>query len=208
MPAPAKLMITTGEVLRVQLTSETHMLKSPTPTGAQSRVVNKMRIFLRDSADGKEKDFTFVNSSVGVREGHRISVVRAQLRHIKAPLLLMLVNHATGQREESENGFTTAMSPKGYFGPRWRAFGLTTILFFLFWAISHFIVRQGSGGLMSFFMAFMFSFLTFPVFWGGVVMWDRFTVPKRERVEADRLRAEINGRLAALDAAPVAGAQG
>jgi hypothetical protein len=208
MPAPAKLMITTGEVLRVQLTSETHMLKSPTPTGAQSRVVNKMRIFLRDNADSKEKDFTFVNSSVGVREGHRISVVRAQLRHIKAPLLLMLVNHATGQREESENGFVTAMSPKGYFGPRWRALGLTTILFFLFWGVSHFIVRKGDGGLMSFFMSFMFSFLTYPVFWGGVVLWDRFTVPKRERVEADRLRAEINGRLAAIDAAPASGHQG
>jgi hypothetical protein len=208
MAAPAKLMITTGEVLKVQLTSETHMLKAPSTTGAQSRIVNKMRVFLRDNGDGKEKDFTFVNSSVGVREGHRVSIVRAQVRHAKSPILLMLVNHSTGQREDSDGGFEKAMSTKGYFGQKWKAFGLSAILFVLFWLVSHFIVRQGQGGLASFFFALMFSFLMFPVFRGGVIVVDKLTVPKKERVEADRLRLEIAGRLAALEGQPVAGHQG
>lgn len=194
MATPAKLELIRGEVTKVQFTSETH----PAPGGKSGPaiILNKMRIFLREKDGGQERDFAFTNTTVGVHEGHTIAIARAIVRGARAPVLLALINESTGQRDDSEEGFERAGHVDGFFGPRWKATGLSAVLFVLGYLISRFIVSPDKTSSTWITWPLFLAFLAFPIFWGGTVLWDRITRGRTGEVEEARLRAEITARLA------------
>lgn len=199
MATPAKLELIRGEVTKVQFTSETHV--APGKRGGQ-QVLNKMRIFLREKTDGKERDFAFTNTTVGVHEGHTIAIARAVLRGSQPPVLLALINESTGQRDDSEEGFARAANISGFFGPRWKATGLSAALFALGYLISRFIVSPEKGAGTWITWPLFLAFLAFPIFWGGVALWDRISQGRSGAIEEERLRTEIAARLAGAAAQP------
>lgn len=196
MATPAKLELIRGEVTKVQFTSETHLAPGGKRAPPQNRVVNKMRIFLREKADGKERDFAFTNTTVGVHEGHTIAIARAIVRGAEAPVLLALINESTGQRDDSEDGFERAGRVGGFFGPRWKAVGMSTVLFAFGYLISRFVVSPEKTASTWITWPLFLAFLAFPIFWGGTTLWDRITSGRSGQVEEERLRAEITARLA------------
>ena len=196
MATPAKLDLIRGEVTKVQFTSETHLTPAGKRAPPQSRVLNKMRVFLRETAAGPERDFAFTNTTVGVHEGHHIAIARAAVRGARTPILLALINESTGQREDSEDGFARAARVDGFFGPRWKAFAMAAALFVLGYLISRFLVSPSKTAATWISWPLFLAFLSFPAFWGGVVVWDRFTRGRTGRIEEERLRAEIASRLA------------
>ena len=197
MATPAKLELIRGEVTKVQFTSETH----PAPGGkrgpSQSRVINRMRVFLREKAGGKERDFSFTDTTVGVHEGHTVAIARAIVRGSKTPVLLALVNESTGQRDDCDEGFARAARVGGFFGPRWKAAGMSGVLFLLGYLISRFIVSPEKTASTWITWPLVLAFLAFPVFWGGATLWESITNGRSGAVEEERLRAEIAARLTA-----------
>ena len=201
MATPAKLDLILGEVTKVQFTSETHPVATRPGAAPQTRVLNKMRVFLRETAGAQERDFAFTNTTVGVHEGHTIVIARAIVRGSKAPVLLALINESTGQREDAEEGFARAARVDGFFGPRWKAFGMASALFVLGYLVSRFIVSTDKTAATWISWPLFLAFLSFPAFWGGTVVWDRFAHGRTGRAEEDRLRAEIAARLGKTTAA-------
>lgn len=195
MATPAKLDLIRGEVTKVQFTSETHPVATRPGAAPQTRVLNKMRIFLRESAGAPERDFSFTNTTVGVHEGHHIAIARAIVRGAKTPVLLALINESTGQREEADEGFARAARIDGFFGPRWKAAGMAGVLFVLGYLVSRFFVSPDKGPATWISWPLFLAFLSFPAFWGGVVVWDRIAHGQAGRAEEERLRREIAERL-------------
>ena len=202
MATPAKLDLIRGEVTKVQFTSETHPVATRPGAAPQTRVLNKTRVFLREKAGAPERDFAFTNITVGVHEGHAIAIARAIVRGSKTPVLLALINESTGQREEAADDFARAARVDGFFGPRWKAFGMAAALFVLGYLVSRFIVSPAKTSATWISWPLFLAFLSFPVFWGGTVVWDRFAHGRTGRAEEDRLRAEIAERLGKSVAAP------
>ncbi len=189
MARPARIDVLQGDVTKVQLTSETHVIAGAKGRAPKSEVVNKMRVFLRERTGGRETDVTFENTTVGVHEGHAITVGRAFVRGRRGPVLLTLVNESTGQREEFADGMARALRTET-FGPRWKAFGLSAAIFLLGWLWNALFAQQALGvwgGLWPLFLAF----LAYPAFWAGVAGLDGLTRVRSDGAETARIRAEI-----------------
>jgi hypothetical protein len=192
-----RLDIVTGEVVKVQLTTETHVSggapHAQTAVKVHSRVINRMRFFIKRQ-DGKETDFSFANTTVGVREGHRVSVVLAKGPG-RAPLKpILLHNHSTGQREEMREAFAEAVRQETI-PSRWRAAIGAVVMFLVFWAVAAFVKPEDQHV----WMALLVGALAFPVLWAGFAGWDAIVLPGRERMIADRIRGEIDGRIRPFD---------
>jgi hypothetical protein len=198
MSAAAKLEIVRGEVSKVQFTSET----VPAPGKRRLQSVNKMRVFLREAPGGPERDFTFTDTTVGVHEGHTVAIARASVRGHKGPILLAFINESTGQRDESDGGFARAAQPYAMFGPRWKALGLAAGLFFLGYIVSRFFVSPDKTAATWISWPLMLAFLAYPIFWGGVALWDQLMQGRAVRDGEGALRAEIADRLAKAKAPP------
>jgi hypothetical protein len=190
MARPAKLEVIRGEVTKVQFTSETHVHQG------RGRVINKMRVFLREAPQAKERDLTFSDTTVGVHEGHRIAVARAIVPGERAPVLLALINESTSQREEWDAGFQRAAKPGGPFGPRWKAFGLSSALFVLGYLVSRFILSPDRSATWWVSWPLMLAFLAYPLFWGGVLVYERVAHGRQAKDAVAALHAEIAKRLA------------
>lgn len=204
-----KLEIVTGDVANVQLTSETHIAGAQAAGGrgrrggqtidVRSRVINRTRVFLK-TADGRERDFSFANTTVGVREGHRLSIVLAKGAGMKAAQAVLLHNHTTGQRDEMETVLKDAVRQKTI-GARWRA-AIGAVVVFLAYYGTMAALNRGEVNLM---LAILIAIGVYPILWlvmGGI---DALVLPQRERQLADRLHAEIEGRLRPLDLKPEPG---
>lgn len=202
-----KLEIVTGDVANVQLTSETHIAGGEAHRGrrggqtidVRSRVINRTRVFLK-TADGRERDFSFANTTVGVREGHRLSIVLAKGAGMKAAQAVLLHNHTTGQRDEMEAVLKDAVRQKTI-GARWRA-AIGAVVVFLAYYGAMAALNRGEVNLM---LAVLIAVGVYPILWlvmGGI---DALVLPQQERQLADRLHAEIEGRLRPLDIKPAPG---
>lgn len=196
MAKPARLEVIRGEVTKVQFTSETHIVQG------RSRVINKMRVFLREGPQAKERDLSFSDTTVGVHEGHRIAIARAIVQGERAPVLLALINESTGQREEWEAGFERAAKPGGPFGPRWKAFGLSAALFVLGYLVSRFITSPDRSATWWVSWPLMLAFLSYPLFWGGVLFYERVAHGRQAKDAIAALRKDIAQRLAPTPASP------
>lgn len=190
------LLISAGDVIEVQLTSETVVIDNPQGRRQveQGHITNRMRLFVR-LIDGKEQKFDFEDTELGVRETQRVAIVRGKLKKWPEPANLILFNLSSGEKDCFETGLFPYLSRKPFFGPLWKAavFSLGVVL--VFWFVSNFITRQGEGGMMSLWLAIMFGFLTYPVFWWVCGVWDRLTERARYKNARKRFIAEMEARV-------------
>ena len=164
--------IDAGDVIGVQLTSETVVIE--TPDGRReagharaakdsARITNRMRLFVRH-ADGKEEKYDFDDSELGVRETQTVAIVRGKVRRAKDPVNLILFNLSSGEHDPFERGLASYLGRKPFFGPLSKAFAFALAVAVIFYLVSHYIVRHEQGAVMSGFLAVMFAFLCYPVF--------------------------------------------
>lgn len=184
-----RIEVLKGDVSKVQLSSESRL--EPAAKGRQARnvTVNKMRVHLRDRTSGRDADASFSNSTVGVQQGHLIAIARAHVRGRRAPILLSLVNESTGQREEFAEGFAQAIRTE-FFGPRWKAFGISAAIFLLGW-IANALFAPPTSGVWSGLWPLFFAFLSFPVLWAVIAGLDRLTRVRSDGAAMNAIRAEI-----------------
>ncbi|MEZ5994728.1 MAG: hypothetical protein R3C25_03160 [Hyphomonadaceae bacterium] len=194
-----KLLITAGDVIEVQLTSETVVIDSHDgrrPVAEPGHITNRMRLFVRE-ADGKEQKFDFEETELGVRETQRVAVVRGKTKRAPEPFNMVLFNLSSGERDTFESGLRAYLGRKPFFGPLSKAavwaFGVALV----FWFYSNYIERGGDGGLGSISLAVMFAFLTYPVFWWLCRTWDRITERMRYKAARKRFLAEMDTRVRA-----------
>lgn len=189
------LLISAGDVIEVQLTSETVVIE-----GAHRRrvepghITNRMRLFLRET-DGGERKYDFEDTELGVRETQRVAVIRGQLKRQPEPMNLILFNLSSGEKDTFEGGLAVYLGRKPFFGPLSKAAILALGVAFIFWFVSNFITRHGEGGLMSIMLAIMFAFLAYPLFWWITRTWDRLTERWRYRAARKRFIDDMAGRV-------------
>src|SRR5262245_6699539 len=207
--ASHKLLISAGDVIEVQLTSETVVIEGADRRHVEpGHITNRMRLFVRET-DGSEKKYDFEDTELGVRESQRVAIVRGQMKRAPAPMNLILFNLSSGESDTFEAGLAVYLGHKPFFGPLSKALAFSLAVAVIFWFVSDFIVRHGQGGLMSVMLALMFAFLTYPVFWWLSSTWDRLTEKWRYRVARKRFINDMAARVRAFapGAQPAAAAQ-
>ena len=201
---PDKLIVAAGDVIDVQLTSETVVIEGADRRHVEpGHITNRMRLFLRQT-DGKEQKYDFEDTELGVRETQRVVVVRGQGKgkQDRGPYNIVLFNLSSGERGEFEGGLRTYLAHKPFFGPLWKAAVLALAVAGVFWLISNFETRDGQGGTGSIWLAVMFAFLTYPVFWWLTRTWDRITERMRYRAAKKKFLTEMSARAATYAQAP------
>jgi hypothetical protein len=194
---PDKLLINAGDVIDVQLTSETVVIEGADRRHVEpGHITNRMRLFLRET-DGKEKKYDFEDTELGVRETQRVVVIRGKGKRDADAYNIALYNLSSNERGEFESGLAKYLGHKPFFGPLWKAAVLALGVALVFWFVSNFITRQGNGGMGSVSLALMFAFLTYPVFWWLCRIWDRVTERMRYRAARKRFLADMDGRVRA-----------
>jgi hypothetical protein len=138
MAKPIHLDIVTGTAERVELFNEPQPVPATPPAkgrargdrkaAAPARGVNAMRLILKDVATSKDREFVIRNSTVQVHERHRVTVIRAKQNRSKDLRIVAVVNQSTGQWEDRPHVIDFVATPRPYFGPLWKAAGLSTAL--------------------------------------------------------------------------------
>ncbi len=198
------LEITGGDVIEVQLTSETVVID--THDGRRLRaepghITNRMRLFVR-LTDGKEKKYDFEETELGVRETQRVAIVRGRLKRDPDWMNLVLYNLSSDERDTFEGNLRRYLGRKPFFGPLWKAAGLALVVALIFYLISHFAYHRGHVGAG--FLGAMFGFLTYPVFWWLSRTWDRVTEKMRYKAAYTRFLADADQRAKAFATTPAA----
>lgn len=196
--ATHKLLVSAGDVIEVQLTSETVVIEGSRGqrTAEPGHITNRMRLFVRET-DGTEKKYDFEDTELGVRETQRVAIVRGQIKRVPEPINLILFNLSSNEKDTFERGLRAYLGHKPFFGPLWKAAALSIGVGVVFWFVSNFIERNGAGGLLSIFMAAMFAFLTYPIFWWLSSVWDKLTEKMRYRGARKRFLKEMEARVQA-----------
>jgi hypothetical protein len=197
--ATETFLLNAGDVIEVQLTSETVVIDTPLgrrPIAEPGHIQNRMRLFVRET-DGREQKYDFDDTELGVRETQRVAIVRGRLKKVAEPINLILFNLSSGEQDYFESGLSAYLRHKPFFGPLWKAFVFSLGVVLVFWFVSHFIIRAGHGGTMSIFLAIMFGFLTYPLFWWLCGLWERFTEDMRYRAARKRFIDDMTGRVRA-----------
>jgi hypothetical protein len=192
------LLISAGDVIEVQLTSETVIMQTPegrrTENSTPGHITNRMRLFVRET-DGSEKKYDFEDTELGVRETQRVAIVRGRLKKIAEPVHLLLFNLSSGEHDEFESGLAPYLAHKPFFGPLWKAGALSFGVAFVFWCASHFVYDRSATSAA--WLGLMFGFLFYPVFWWISATWDRVTERMRYRSARKRFIKEMTGRVRA-----------
>jgi hypothetical protein len=190
------LLITAGDVIDVQLTSETVVIDSPLGRRVEERghITNRMRLFVRQ-LDGLEKKYDFEDCELGVRETQRVAIVRGRLKRAPDPVHLILFNLSSGERDTFEGGLQAYLGYTPFFGARWKAMGCAALVALVFWLISFFGFNTGPVWAAMF--ALMFAFLTYPVFWWACATWDRISEQLRYKKARAAFIAEMEARVRA-----------
>jgi hypothetical protein len=205
MAKPVHLDIVTGVAARVELFSEsapptatkTSRGKAPTP----GRAVNVMRLHLRDVATGKDKEFVIRNSTVGVHDQHRVTIIRAKQNRTKDLKIVAVINQSTGQWEDRRAMIEMVSTPNPVFGPLWKAGFASAALAAIVFAVNHFIfVEDGTGLGGSLWYGFLWGFITYPILWAMFRVWNGLTRKRRARLAKELLRAEIDHQVAIASA--------
>lgn len=175
-----ELLINAGDVIEVQLTSETVVIETNgrRRDAEPGHITNRMRLFVRET-DGKEQTYDFEETELGVRNTQRVAIVRARLAGAPAPVNLILYNLSSGAKQPFDPAIGAYLHKKTLFGPIWKASGAALLIAFGFYLVSHFVM--GRGAVSAGFLAAMFAFLAFPVVWwiSGIV--DRISAQGRFR---------------------------
>lgn len=195
--AERKILISGGDVIEVQLTSETVLISSF--DGRQlhaepGHIVNRMRLFVRKT-DGKEQKFDFEETNLGVRETQRVAIVRGRTKKRRDPFNLVLYNLSSGETEVFENNLAEYLARTPFFGPLTQAAGWSLSVALVFWLYSNFVERGGNGGLGSIAFAVFFGFLTYPVFWFLCRTWQRMSARSRSAAARRRFLKDMETRV-------------
>jgi len=91
------------------------------------------------------------------------------------------------------------------FGAPWQAAAWSLLVALLFWVASNFVVRHGHGGMMSIFLAVMFAFLSYPLFWWLCGLWGRVSARMRYQAERKQLIAAAEAQVAGFAPGAAAG---
>jgi hypothetical protein len=196
MAAHALLDITTGAVTSVAFSSEAaEGAPAYRRLGAAltDAVVNVMQLVLTDDA-GKTHRFEFRNTTVGVKEGHVVAVVRAKKAGLKGPLTLMLVNRTTGQRDEFPKELRAAASQKGL-RARWKALFAALLIGISAFGVSHVVTFGGQHVEAAIGLGLLAGVGAFVLLWGAIALSDQIRLPAKDRAEVQRLRAEVTAKL-------------
>lgn len=192
-----KLLINAGDVIEVQLTSETVVIEGADRRHVEpGHITNRMRLFVKETS-GKERKYDFEDTELGVRETQRVAIVRGKARGDPQSYNILLYNLSSDERGEFESGIAHYLRHKPFFGPLWKAAGFALLVAFLFWFVSNYITRNGYGGMLSVGLSLMFGFLTYPVFWWLARTWDRVMGERRFKAARQRLLDEMDGRVRA-----------
>jgi len=172
-------LITVGDVIEVQLTSERVVIRSAQGREAQpAHITSRMRLFVKE-LDGSEHKYDFDDTELGVRETQRVGIVRARFKGQRDPQNLALFNLSSGESDAFEPALAAYLQRRPLVGPRGHALGWALVVALLTWAISNWGYRGGEGGPMSVFLAVAFAVLTFPIVWGLSALWDRLSARAR-----------------------------
>lgn len=186
-----KVLISAGDVIEVQLTSETVVLQDAHGRRAAEpgHITNRMRLFVKET-DGKEKKYDFEDTELGVRETQRVAIVRTP-----SGANLILFNLSSGEKDTFEPAIHALLGRKPFFGPLWKAIGVALVIAVIFYLVSHY--QFGRGPVMAGFMAGFFAFLTVPVLWWLCKTWDRVTEGMRFKAVRKKFLADMEGRVRA-----------
>jgi hypothetical protein len=192
------LLIAAGDVIEVQLTSETVVIEGAggRRNAEPGHITNRMRLFVRET-DGAEKKYDFEDTELGVRETQRVAIVRAHLPKAGEPAHLILFNLSSGESDTFEPALAAYLGHKPFFGPLWKAAAFSFGVAVMFWFASNFLTRNGNGGMASVWLALMFAFLTYPVFWWICRTWDRITERMRYKAARKRFIKDMTGHVQA-----------
>lgn len=196
------LLVTAGDVIEVQLTSETVMIE----TGGRRQeepghITNRMRLFVRE-IDGKEQKYDFDDTELGVRETQRVAIVRGKPRRALSPVNLILYNLSSGEKDTFEPGLRAFLGHKPFFGPLPKAAAFSFGAGAALWLVARFLYDQGV--VTSTFFALTAAFLLYPVFWWLCGLWDKATERARYRSARKRFIADMDGRVRAYAPQPAA----
>src|SRR5262245_12294204 len=112
--ASHKLLISAGDVIEVQLTSETVVIEGATRRHVEpGHITNRMRLFVRE-LDGSEMKYDFEDTELGVRESQRVAIVRAHLKRAPAPVNMILFNLSSNERDTFEPGLAAYLGHKPF----------------------------------------------------------------------------------------------
>ena len=190
------LLITAGDVIEVQLTSETVVFDrgDGAAHAEPGHITNRMRLFVRE-LDGKEQKYDFEDTELGVRETQRVAIVRGSVKGVRAPMNLMLFNLSSTESDTFEPGLRAFLGG----GPRIPAFfkaliaGLVYAL--AFWLIARFALAKSEGFANVY--SIMSALLLFPLLWWIAAKWDAFTSEWRYQAARKKLIADASGRVRA-----------
>jgi hypothetical protein len=193
-----RLDVLIGDVVKVQLSNETHVAGGATETAplqVRSSVVHRMRVFVR-LKDGKERDLVFANAKIGVREGHHVAIALAKPPG-EAMRAVALANLTTGEREEYREAFAAAARQK-IVHARLRAGAAGFVLGVGYFLFAHLFQPDGQHVLP----AIAVALAGFGALWGLFAAIDAVVLPRQEKQLIERLRAEIEGRIAIAERKP------
>lgn len=195
--AEAKLLINAGDVLGVQLTSETVVIDTPQgrrPLAEPGHITNRMRLFVKDM-DGREQVYDFEETELGVRETQRVAIVRAQMKREPAPINLMLFNLSAGQHDTFETGLRIYLGRKPFFGPLWKSAGLSLLTGGIVWLASRYFYHKDV--VTAGFLTVAAAMLLYPAYVWLCRAWDRITERMRYRAARTRFITEMSVRVQA-----------
>jgi hypothetical protein len=190
--AQHSLIVTGGDVIEVQLTSETVVIDGERHV-AGGHITNRMRLFVRDD-EGKESKYDFEDTELGVRETQRVAVVRGRLKGVKEPVNLILFNLSSGEHDTCEDALEVYLHRRPFFTAPWKAAGCALFVALMFWIYNNVFTDNASGGLTSVVFALMIGFLTYPVFWWLCALWDRVRESTRYARARKAFIADMAGR--------------
>lgn len=197
-----KLILSAGDVIDVQLTSETVVIEGADRRHVEpGHITNRMRLFVK-LTDGREQKYDFEDTELGVRETQRVVVVRGQGKGKldRGPYNIVLFNLSSGERGDFEGGLRTYLGHKPFFGPLWKAAVLSLGFGLVTWFVTAFVMPQGNGGMSSLWLGGVLAFLSYPMFWWLARTWDRITERMRYRAARKKFLGELGVRAAAYAA--------
>lgn len=212
MGAP-KLDIIRGQVVDVQLTERT-IIEEPSvirPNGRRARrgegapsgiITGRLRVFL-DGPGLKDPHYDFENCELAVHKGQDVAIVRYQRRKKDGPRNVMLRNISAETECVFESGIE-ALVPRPWFGPRWKAFGLSLVMFAAGYLLSHYVISPERGQTWWIMWPLLFSVLAYPVFWGIMILVSRMSRSARKKRMIAYVRERAQQAAPSLPPAPTA----
>jgi hypothetical protein len=204
--ARPKLEIIAGAVVDVQLSERRVEDVAPDPRRRGRRrkkpaaiITGRLRLFL-DGPGLNDPHYDFDRCELAVRRDQVVAFARVVPDKRAAPVNMMLLNQSAGTTCEFPNGFAAYLG-EPVFGAKWKAVGLSTMMFIIGHLLSRFVISPNEPGRW-FWFPLMFAFLSYVVFWGAMIVYENWSY--RERWA--KLRQSLRARLEAAKAPPPEGA--